>query len=218
MFTKYVVVETWQRALQRLDGERTVELGPGRHRVARAGGRVATYEFVDMRERMDTTGVQEVLTADGVTIRATAVIRWAVASATAFSEIAVSPLSEVYVAVQVALREQLAALTADEVVRTGRSVVADAVTAAAIAAGRPVGIAVREVVLRDVLLPAELRAAYSDVVAGRQRAIVQLEAARAETAALRSLANGAKLLQDNPELARLRVVQALPMGSTVKLS
>ncbi len=77
---------------------------------------------------------------------------------------------------------------------------------------------VREVVVKDVVQPHELREAYNDVATGRQRALVELEAARAETAALRSLANGAKLLDDHAALARLRLVQALPFGSTVTLS
>ena len=50
------------------------------------------------------------------------------------------------------------------------------------------------------------------------RAQAQLEAARAETAALRALANGAQLLDDHPALAQLRIVQSLPMGATVELS
>ena len=48
----------------------------------------------------------------------------------------------------------------------------------------------------------------------RQRGQAKLEAARAETAALRSLANGAKLLDEHPALARQRLVQALPPGAS----
>jgi regulator of protease activity HflC (stomatin/prohibitin superfamily) len=77
---------------------------------------------------------------------------------------------------------------------------------------------VLEVVVKDVILPADLRAAYGAVVTARQRAQAQLEAARAETAALRSLANGAKLLDDHPALAQLRIIQSLPIGSTVELT
>jgi hypothetical protein len=32
------------------------------------------------------------------------------------------------------------------------------------------------------------------------------------------LANGAKLLEDHPALAQLKLMQALPMGATVKLT
>ena len=74
-----------------------------------------------------------------------------------------------------------------------------------------------DVVVKDVVLPVDLRMAYAELVVGRHRAQAQLEAARAETAALRSLANGAKLLDDHPSLAQLRLVQALPPGSRVEL-
>jgi hypothetical protein len=55
-------------------------------------------------------------------------------------------------------------------------------------------------------------------VTTKTRGLAQLEAARAETAALRSLANGAKLLDEHPALARLRLVQALPYGSKLELT
>ena len=64
---------------------------------------------------------------------------------------------------------------------------------------------------------ADLRSAYAHLVSARTRGQAQLEAARAETAALRSLANGAKLLDEHTALARLRLVQALPPGSSVQL-
>jgi hypothetical protein len=73
-------------------------------------------------------------------------------------------------------------------------------------------------VVKDVILPPELRSAYAELVTSRTRGQAQLEAARAETAALRSLANGAKLLDAHPALARLRLVQALPYGSTLKVA
>jgi hypothetical protein len=73
-------------------------------------------------------------------------------------------------------------------------------------------------VVKDVILPPELRSAYAELVTAKTRGQAQLEAARAETAALRSLANGAKLLDEHPALARLRLVQALPYGSTLELT
>ena len=69
-----------------------------------------------------------------------------------------------------------------------------------------------------MILPPERRSAYADLVTARTRGQAQLEAARAETAALRSLANGAKLLDDHPALAQLRIIQSLPVGSTIELN
>lgn len=57
----------------------------------------------------------------------------------------------------------------------------------------------------------------TELVTERQRGLGALETARAETAALRSLANAGRLLDDHPALARQRLVQAAPMGSQVVL-
>jgi regulator of protease activity HflC (stomatin/prohibitin superfamily) len=213
LFTQYLTVQPWQRALERLDGARTVVLEPGRHPQRTR----ATYQVLDLREQVLTLAPQEVLTADGVTVKVTAALRWRMADPVAYTETVTDPLSRVYLAVQVALREGLAPLDTDAVVRTARQAVADSATAAARESGAAVGVDVLEVVVKDVILPADLRAAYASVVTARQRAQAQLEAARAETAALRSRANGAQLLDDHPALAQLRIIQSLPIGSTIEL-
>jgi regulator of protease activity HflC (stomatin/prohibitin superfamily) len=104
----------------------------------------------------------------------------------------------VYLAVQIALREALVDVDSDAMVRHARRALGTTITDVARAAGDEVGIAVREVVVKDVILPPELRAAYAELVTTRARGAAQLEAARAETAALRSMANGAKLLDEHP--------------------
>lgn len=208
-----VTVPATGAAVEYVDGARTRVLTPGRHRSPRR----ATHVHVGLRERLDTVAPQEVLTADGVSVRVTAALRWAVADPVAFVERADDPLAVVYLAVQLALREALVHAEADAVVRRARLELDADLTAAARAAGGSVGIEVRAVVVKDVLLPVDLRAAYAELVTTRTRGQARLEAARAETAALRSLANGAKLLDDHPALARLRLVEALPPGSTVEL-
>mgnify|MGYP001073514909 CR=1 FL=1 len=208
-----VTVPATQRYLEYVDGAHRRTLEPGRHRRPRR----ATYRSVSLLQRLDTLAPQEVLTEDGVTAKVSAVVRWNVADARAFAEAAEDAFAVVYLAVQLALREALLDVEAEAVVREARLLLGEPLTEAARAAASAVGIAVAEVVVKDVVLPYELRAAYAEVVTSRARGQAQLEAARAETAALRSLANGAKLLDDHPALARLRLVQALPMGSTLEL-
>jgi regulator of protease activity HflC (stomatin/prohibitin superfamily) len=207
-------VHSTERVLEYVDGVFTRVLEPGRHRRRRR----ATYQRVWMIERIETTAPQDVLTSDGVSVRVTAAVRWAVGDPRTYAETAADPSASVYLAVQIALREALAELEADAVVRQVRRILGDALTPAAAAAGLAVGIAVREVVVKDVILPPDLRSAYAEQVTARARGQARLEAARAETAALRSLANGAKLLDEHPALARLRLVEALPPGSTLELT
>jgi len=161
---------------------------------------------------------QEVPTADGLSVRVSASIRWVPADARLFLEVAQAPLDLVYLAVQVALRDLVAAVDVTEAVVQLRQAGPDAALTAARAAGAAVGVEVRDVVVKDVLVPHELRAAQAELVTARIRGLAELEKARAETAALRSLANAAKLLDDHPALAQLRLVQALPYGSKLELS
>ena len=213
MFERSITVPATQHVLEQRAGQPTRVLPAGRHR-RRAR---ATYAVVDARSRLDLVAPQEVLSADGVSLKVTATVDWRVVDPVAFTERATEPFAAVYLATQVTLREAVVTQDSDTAVRAGRGAASAAATTAAQSAGGTVGIEVREVVVKDVILPPELRAAYAELVTGRQRALVQLEAARAETAALRSLANGAKLLDEHPALARMRLVQALPTGSTVEL-
>jgi len=213
LFRTTVTVHTSERALEYVDGTCRRVLEPGRHRLARR----AQLRRVLVLDRVETTAPQEVLTSDGVSVRVTVAIRWGVADAQRYVEAAADPLALVYLAAQVALRDALVDLTVEETARRARRDLGETITAAARAAGEPVGIAVRSTLVKDVVLPHELRAAYAELVSAKARGQAQLEVARAETAALRSLANGAKLLDDHPALARLRLVQALPPGSRVEL-
>lgn len=213
LFRTTVTVHTSERALEYVDGTCRRVLEPGRHRLARR----AQLRRVLVLDRVETTAPQEVLTSDGVSVRVTVAIRWGVADAQRYVEAAADPLALVYLAAQVALRDALVDLTVEETARRARRDLGETITGAARAAGEPVGIAVRSTLVKDVVLPHELRAAYAELVSAKARGQAQLEVARAETAALRSLANGAKLLDDHPALARLRLVQALPPGSRVEL-
>jgi len=209
----HLTVPASQSAVEYVDGAATRVLEPGRHRRPRR----AEYRLVSRRETLETTAPQEVLTQDGVAVRVTATVRSVVADPRAYLEVAADPHAVVYLAVQLGLREALVLVDAESVAHESRSSVGDSLTAAARAAGTTVGIDVRSVVVKDVMLPFDLREAYAAQVLARARGAAQLEAARAETAALRSLANGAKLLDEHPALARLRLVQALPPGSKVEI-
>lgn len=209
----HITVPAGTKLVEHVHGICTRVLEPGRHRRAWR----ATYLTVGTRERVSTLALQEVPTADGLTVRATAVVLWSVADARRYVEVASEPFDLVYLAVQVALRDAVVDVAAADSVGHLRTAAPALLLDAARAAGAPVGIDVHDVVVKDVLLPVELRAAQAELVTARTRGLAELEKARAETAALRSLANAAKLLDDHPALAQLRLVQALPHGAQVEL-
>ena len=71
------------------------------------------------------------------------------------------------------------------------------------------GVEIERVSLRALRLPPETRRLYAEIERARLEGQAALERARGEQAALRSLANAARMLKGNPELMNLRVLQAL---------
>jgi regulator of protease activity HflC (stomatin/prohibitin superfamily) len=59
------------------------------------------------------------------------------------------------------------------------------------------------------MLPGELKRAFAEVLKARQEGQAALERARGESAALRNLANAARLLENNPALHNLRLLQSI---------
>jgi regulator of protease activity HflC (stomatin/prohibitin superfamily) len=58
------------------------------------------------------------------------------------------------------------------------------------------------------MFPGEMKKAFAQVVKAQKDGQAALEKARGETAALRSLANAARMMDDNPYLLQLRALQA----------
>lgn len=215
MFTfNRITVSAGQCALEYKDGTLGRVLSPGRHRIDVA----ASVVRVEMREQVLTLAPQEVLTSDAVTLRVSVALRFKVSDAVAYVEAAADPMAAVYLAAQIALRDLVAAVTADEVMQRGNRIDADAIAAVARTAGARTGVEVIEAFVKDVIIPAEIRAAALQLATAKATGAAKLEAARAETAALRALANAGKLLDAHPALAQLQLIRHVPYGSKVVLA
>ena len=71
------------------------------------------------------------------------------------------------------------------------------------------GLEIVSVGVRDIILPGEMKDLMNKVTEAKKAAEANLIARREETAAMRSQANTAKLLADNPTLMRLRELEIL---------
>jgi len=71
------------------------------------------------------------------------------------------------------------------------------------------GVQLVSVGIRDVILPGEMKNLMNKVTEAKKGAEANLIVRREETAAMRSQANTARLLQENPTLMRLRELEAL---------
>lgn len=210
-----VTVMEYERVVRFVDGAFVDVLEPGRHSYARWRTKL---EKVDVRPRWLVVAGQEMLTADGITLTVSAAARIQVADPRAYVTAAQDTQQEVYIAVQRALREAVAARELAEVMAQ-RASLGETFREAVAAAGATVGIDVLEVALRDVMFAADMRRALAETALAREKGRAELERARAEAAALRSLANTARLLEEHPSLLQLRTLQAAEKpGSTVVLA
>lgn len=209
-----VVVAQWETGLLFRHGRLDTVLEPGAHRRWGGGYSLRT---VDVRPWLVFVPTQEIPTADGVTVKVTVAGLARVADAVAFVVAAREAEQSLYLAVQVALRELVATTSVDDLL-AGRGELG-ARLLAGLRGIDELGITVEQLELRDIVLPAELRKAQAAVLIARAQAQAALERARGETAALRNLANAARLVADSPALLPLRLLQQLDgsSGHTVVL-
>ncbi len=76
------------------------------------------------------------------------------------------------------------------------------------------GLGPASVRIRDVILPGDMKDLMSKVTEAKKAAEADLISRREETAAMRSQANTAKVLADNPTLMRLRELEVLERIAT----
>jgi len=79
------------------------------------------------------------------------------------------------------------------------------------------GVKLLSLAIKDIMFPGTLKDAFSQVARARQEGQAALEKARGEAAAMRNLANTAKLLDGNPNLYNLRLLQTINEAGSVVL-
>jgi regulator of protease activity HflC (stomatin/prohibitin superfamily) len=190
-----------------VDGAFERLLGPGLHAFWRYQ-RVLKVELVDRRvQAMEVTG-QEILTRDKVSLRVNLTAQWQVEDVVRARASVTEVTDSVYKALQFALRATVGARSLDELL-ADKSLMDREIREVAVAGLAVQGVAVRSVGVKDVILPGEMKTILNQVVEAEKRAQANLVYRREETAAMRSLLNTARLMQDNPTLMRLKELETL---------
>ncbi len=155
-------------ALLFMDGVLTKVLEAGVHAFWKAG-RTVTQKVIDLkRQALDVTG-QEVLTLDRVTIRINLSADYRVVDPVKAATEVKDFTDTLYRALQLVFRKQLGALKLDQILEKKGEVNAEA--AAKIKADMAeIGVEVSDIVLKDVILPGEMREILNKVVAAEKEA------------------------------------------------
>lgn len=200
------VVGQGQRGLLYVDGRFERALDPGAHAFF-TRDRQVRVELVDLRERELQVVGQEVMTADKVSLRLNLVVKFSVVDALRSVESVTSLHDAVYSEAQVHARRHIAARTIDQLLEQ-RNDLSDQLRAELSERLASWGLALARVDLKDLVLPGDMRALLNQVIEADKRAAANVITRREETAATRSLANTAKLLESNPTLMRLKELEA----------
>lgn len=151
---------------------------------------------------------QEILTADKVSLRINCVCSYRFTDPVrAVTEVG-DAVEQLHVAVQLALREFIGKLTLDEIL-SDKSGVSESLFQRLGERAPELFLEVREVAVKDVILPGEIREIMNTVLVAEKRAQASLIARREEVASTRSLLNTAKLMEENQTLYKLKEMEYL---------
>ncbi len=200
-----------------VDGRFVDTLAPGLYAFWKDATDAKLVE-VDLRETVIDVSGQEIMTADKVTLRMNGVVTYRIAD----PRKAVTETDDVrqalYRETQLVVRAVVGTRELDAFL-TDKDSVAQEIEQSVRDRSAELGLEIASVGIRDVILPGDMKDLMNKVMEAKKVAEANLIARREETAAMRSQANTAKLLTDNPTLMRLRELEVLEnVASTGKLN
>ena len=206
------VVREGHVGLVYVDRQLGEQLQPGRYAFW-AAPRQTMLKQVDLRERMTDITSQELMTSDRVTLRLNAYATWRVVDPVQAVSATQDYEQAIYREGQLVLRRIVGTLSLGDLLER-REALGNAFLEAMSDRAEQLGVVVAGFGLRDIILPGDMKHLLNRVMEARTAAEAALITRREETAAMRSQANTAKLLEKNPTLMRLRELEVLETIAT----
>ncbi len=190
-----------------IDGELVRELAPGLH-VFWKFNRGIAVALMDLRVRALEIGGQEILTKDKVALRINLTANYQFTDAAKATMAAQDPLDFLYKEMQFGLRAAVGTRTLDALLEE-KGAVDQEVFADVRDKFAEIGIEVRGIGVKDIILPGDMKDILGKVVEAEKVAQANVIRRREETNATRSLLNTAKVMEDNPTALRLKELETL---------
>jgi regulator of protease activity HflC (stomatin/prohibitin superfamily) len=206
-FLDGVRIEPHEQALLFHQGKLVETLAPGLHVYWKDAGKT-TWKAVDLREQSVDIAGQEIMTADKVTLRVNLVLTFQVTDVVKTATVVSDYQQALYREAQLVLRAAIGTRPLEQLLADKEAVGAEVRNALAHRAGE-FGVTVRSVGMRDIILPGEMKTLLNQVIEAQKKAEANLIRRREEIAAVRSQMNTAKLMAENPVLARMKELEAV---------
>ena len=212
-FIGVVTIYDYETGLRYNQGKFDKELGPGKYYYFIPETEIMTE---DTRLRSLTAAGQEILTKDNVNIKISMVMSWCLTDFLKSQNASQYYYTDLYDAFQMAIRQSVEEYELDELL-ANRNIAVEKIMEVLKPLAEDLGVEVKAVGVRDIMLPAALKRAYSGALEARKDAEREIEKARGEQAVLRKLSNLAKMVEDNPGLMQLRTLQAFSESDNVSV-
>lgn len=190
-----------------VDGKLDGSLEAGLHAMWKYN-RAITVEPVDLRVlNLDVSG-QEILTKDKVNLRINLTASYRYADVMKAVQAVKDPADLLYRETQFALRAAIGTRTLDTLLED-KGAVDHEVFATVHDKFADIGVDVRSIGVKDIILPGDMKEILGKVVEAEKAAQANVIRRREETNATRSLLNTAKVMEENPTALRLKELETL---------
>ncbi|NEU68479.1 slipin family protein [Spirosoma agri] len=161
---------------------------------------------VDTRQQQMEVSGQEILTKDKASLRLSFYVQYHVQDVIKALVDNKEYDKQLYVSIQLALRDYVGSLTLDELLEKKGELAPFVIKTTADKAAE-LGVELRNGGVRDIILPGDMRDIMNQVLMAEKKAQANTIMRREETASTRSLLNTAKLMEDNEMLWKLKEME-----------
>ena len=201
------VVEENHIGLYFENGNFKEDLKPGRYAFWKGVSKVKLYHK-DLRVSSSDISGQEIMTADKVSLRLNTLVNYRIVDAYKSVTMVEDSSQALYREAQLVLREVIGTRELEAVLADKDSLVKELEERLS-AKMKEYGIEVLSHGIRDIILPGDMKEILNKVILARKEAEANVISRREETAAMRSQANTAKMLESNPTLMKLKELEVL---------
>jgi len=204
-YIKVFKVESYETGLMIVDGRLEKKLEPGNYIFWKNSNVIQVLKTDTRQLNMEIVG-QEILTKDKAQLRINFSVQYKVINAIVALLENKEFDKQLYMVIQLALREFIGKMTFDELMENKEKISENVLEISAKKAAG-LGVELLNCGVKDIVLPGDIKEIMNQVLIAEKRAQANLITRREETASTRSLLNTAKLMEDNTMLYKLKEME-----------
>lgn len=206
-----MTIYEYQKGLLFRNGKFIKVLGSGSHWYIPMNSSISIY---DMRPFQKDVKNQEILSLDGVPLKISIAFEYQIDDLYKAYCLNQKPSDSLYLELQLLLRNVISSKPIEDILNE-RNELAAMLKPGLEKKSAELGLKITSFGIKDISFPKEIKDLFAKVIKAKKEGQASLERARNEQAALRSLANAATMLKDNPDLLSIRKIHAIESSKSI---